>query len=905
MKENKPTITCEWSESNYFEDGKTYSVAEFNSLMKKADDEWLTKRQEEIDKYGDDFNAIYDAYERGEIDEVHQGYAKTKFTINMPDGTKYSERQDIGDGDGSVIDFLKRIDIYKSVVTELEKYIDHPDYDPKLHNLMNDLKKECDNYLKTGEEKCLQTGTVEKQIEKMNELYKKMPENDYLTKRQIYDYAKEMRAVKINEEKSAGLPFKIGDDIEYKGHKWHISNIDKQNDEIEFSRETGNIVVPIELRHAPLSEAVKFVEKGQKDMKDTFEYDTSLNLIKDMIKKKEPYTVLAVSTTGLDNKDFDGHMPTKICLAEYTFDDKVKQYRQNGILFNKMVDCGQQAFDKAIENKEQYDVFAHGGIDIEDYKKNKMSVDEFKKELDSVVKASKDGQLIVNNADFCKKYLDKIGCGQFIDEKDKENKLIDQMNLTKEILSKRGINKGYTLEKLNTELFGKEEEIIGAENRTKVMSKAITQCGREMGYLESERQEAQREEEQGYIESLSEQGKQSYQKSTNEDKQNTWKEMGIVNADNVLDRNGDCDLNKLYDVLSKKDGNKGITVMQVATTGFKANNEPIRFVAVAFNIENGKLVPTKRGTDVILQASSRAIQLAKQDSNFNAFEYAGLDFKEYEKRAIPVEKAVEKISAFFKVFDEKEYPIVTNGKDKNSLLSFTGSAMSKVCNIPEFSSTKFIDFSSVIKEFTCLKSDSEQPNPIIPNDIKSFKLEDIAKANEMDISSTRKRCSATVQLVEKIAEDDHYKEIKQDYKEIGQAEQEIEVADEGNILDDETISKVVNDSTPLEMPKGSEETAERSDERIKIPYGRRVSDAENQRSRTRNNYEMTIEGKSEQIEALKEMVSSLVTVTSKQMEIITEQSRMISEQLKAKDEQIAKLTDALVEKSRPKQYEKE
>lgn len=32
-------------------------------------------------------DAIYQAYEDGEIDGVHQGYAKTKFIINMPDGT--------------------------------------------------------------------------------------------------------------------------------------------------------------------------------------------------------------------------------------------------------------------------------------------------------------------------------------------------------------------------------------------------------------------------------------------------------------------------------------------------------------------------------------------------------------------------------------------------------------------------------------------------------------------------------------------------------------------------------------------------------------------------------------------------------------------------------------------------
>ena len=116
-----PTITCEWSESSVFEGGRTYSVLEFDTIMKQADDEWIAKRQREIDTYGNDYDKIYAAYEKGEIDGVHQGYAKTMFTVNMPDGTTYTERQDIGDGYGGVIDFLSQYHHYKGVVDELKK----------------------------------------------------------------------------------------------------------------------------------------------------------------------------------------------------------------------------------------------------------------------------------------------------------------------------------------------------------------------------------------------------------------------------------------------------------------------------------------------------------------------------------------------------------------------------------------------------------------------------------------------------------------------------------------------------------------------------------------------------------------------------------------------------------------
>lgn len=121
----RPTITCEWSEHPDFKGGKTYSVAEFDSIMKKADTEWLELRQKELDTYNNDVEKIFEAYENGEIDSVHLGYAKVKFTVNLPNGTKYTERQDIGDGDGGVIDFLNLYPAhYSNVVQVLKADID-------------------------------------------------------------------------------------------------------------------------------------------------------------------------------------------------------------------------------------------------------------------------------------------------------------------------------------------------------------------------------------------------------------------------------------------------------------------------------------------------------------------------------------------------------------------------------------------------------------------------------------------------------------------------------------------------------------------------------------------------------------------------------------------------------------
>lgn len=115
----RPTITCDWSESPVFEKGKTYSVSEFDTLMKNADDEWVEQRQLEIEEYGSE-NAVAEAYRNGELDNIHLGYEKTKFIVNMPNGTTHTFRQDIGDGDGGVIDFLKQYPQYSGVVKILE-----------------------------------------------------------------------------------------------------------------------------------------------------------------------------------------------------------------------------------------------------------------------------------------------------------------------------------------------------------------------------------------------------------------------------------------------------------------------------------------------------------------------------------------------------------------------------------------------------------------------------------------------------------------------------------------------------------------------------------------------------------------------------------------------------------------
>ena len=101
------TITCEWSESNAFEDGKTYSVYEFDRIMSEADNERVAGEARAVEKYGSR-GAWYESDVQDEFSRF-KGYDKVKFTVNFPNGTSITERQDIGDGYGGVINYFRQI----------------------------------------------------------------------------------------------------------------------------------------------------------------------------------------------------------------------------------------------------------------------------------------------------------------------------------------------------------------------------------------------------------------------------------------------------------------------------------------------------------------------------------------------------------------------------------------------------------------------------------------------------------------------------------------------------------------------------------------------------------------------------------------------------------------------------
>ena len=116
--DTEPYIYCEWSESPFFTDKTRYSVQEFDTLMKQADEEHVAGAKAAMEKYGT-WQKWYDA----DDPETSRflGYDKVKFTVVMPDGGTYTERQDIGDGDGGVLDFLSRYPTYQTILPALRE----------------------------------------------------------------------------------------------------------------------------------------------------------------------------------------------------------------------------------------------------------------------------------------------------------------------------------------------------------------------------------------------------------------------------------------------------------------------------------------------------------------------------------------------------------------------------------------------------------------------------------------------------------------------------------------------------------------------------------------------------------------------------------------------------------------
>lgn len=96
-------VYCHWSESEAFKENKVYTLAEFDKLMSEEDLK-VSKLKKEYEERND-----------------YYPYFKTKFTLHLPDGTEHTDRQDIGDSFGGIINYLSNYDKFDKEVLEAYK----------------------------------------------------------------------------------------------------------------------------------------------------------------------------------------------------------------------------------------------------------------------------------------------------------------------------------------------------------------------------------------------------------------------------------------------------------------------------------------------------------------------------------------------------------------------------------------------------------------------------------------------------------------------------------------------------------------------------------------------------------------------------------------------------------------
>lgn len=507
------------------------------------------------------------------------------------------------------------------------------------------------------------------------------------------------------------------------------------------------------------------------EMKGTFQHDTNLAMLEETLKNHEPFVAIAISTTGLDSQNFSEHEPIRAAVSRYEYDDSIATYKATQT-FDKQVLANDAAIDKAIEARnapDGYDVFKNAGLDLAEYKTSALGKEEFRQEFTSVMKDfTEDKPLIIENGGgkFMGEYLGKIGCAETLEAMAKENRVIYQTEINKEYLH---VNRGSTLEALRNKMNGTEIEgkIIGADNRVAVMAECAIQYGREKGVLENEilshlmQEDAERKED--YVR----RGVEKYQQSDVEKKLDTLVEMKKLNPEAIMERSGDSDINHLYDAMEQ---NKGVVIMQVATTGFdrsvpapRSTGEPMQITAAAYSIEDGKINPDKPVDSISfnIQVSEKgghiAISRAAQGT-FDAFKDAKIDRSEYfdgynNGNTVSTEDAVQKINDFFQKYDD--YALVSNGGSKGSEHSFSQVAISNLAQLP-MTEKSCIDFQQAVKEYSYqqIHDDNIPENVALnPDSLQNFSLSEIAKSNGvMDVNGTQYKVYFMAQVVSNVAE---------------------------------------------------------------------------------------------------------------------------------------------------------
>lgn len=120
-KDIAPVVKCEWSEAEVFDSGKYYTVKEYDDLMRTTDHEFCTTRE----RIKAEYDTEEDFYNTTNSEEYrYTGYEKNKYTLDFGDGRTVTERQDIGDDEGGIMEHFKNVPSLNVYVSEMDNAIE-------------------------------------------------------------------------------------------------------------------------------------------------------------------------------------------------------------------------------------------------------------------------------------------------------------------------------------------------------------------------------------------------------------------------------------------------------------------------------------------------------------------------------------------------------------------------------------------------------------------------------------------------------------------------------------------------------------------------------------------------------------------------------------------------------------
>lgn len=459
-------------------------------------------------------------------------------------------------------------------------------------------------------------------------------------------------------------------------------------------------------------------------MKDNFHVDKSLMQLSEVLSEHDPYAVLVVSTTGLDNKDCDKHSPTRVQLVQFEFDNELKQYTES-ISFNKLVAADIEAVNAAVASAEAggYDALKNAEIDVASYKmqiedpttsadvpENQIVLrpEEFRKSFEYAMTAIQHDNttLIVNGFEHSQKYLDKIGCADQLTEIAKAGKTLDQPSISGEYMSSHGLadKKSVPLETIRNAFMAEpniikqfntpemqrdfaelsKEDFLKANPKTSEKAydaKVADVQAREAKATAPERVQIINQlvtaygREQGILESehlahLRERNQNQREGASERAKRRydnspVYRKIETQIQMGTIDReavlSGDSQYQKLMDALSGENGKKGVAFVHIATSG----------------MDN----PRRNATGLPIQLYVRIVPADEEGKGLDASKTSGFNFYMNVPNSVVLQAEQQAKNGKFDVFkdagiDPEQY--------KSGVITSPNGKQSKVYSEPDF-----------------------------------------------------------------------------------------------------------------------------------------------------------------------------------------------------------------------------